>query len=58
MTDLKTLQAQLAEVQEKIDALKKAEKLEKKLHTMKLNHRTSHKYFDLQAAYMAAIKGN
>lgn len=57
MTDLKTLQAQLAEIQAKIDEAKKVEKIEKKLHSMKLNHRTSHKYFDLQAAYMQAIKG-
>ena len=56
MTDLQTLQAQLAEIQAQIDEAKKAEKALKKLQACKLNHRTSHKYFDLQAAYMESLK--
>lgn len=58
MSDLKTLQAQLAQLNAQIAETKKAEKALKKLQACKLNHHTAHKYFDLQAAYMAAIKGN
>lgn len=56
MTDLKTLQSQLAEIQAQIDETRKAEKAMKKLQKMKLNARTSHKYFDLQAAYMESLR--
>jgi hypothetical protein len=58
MTDLKTLQAQLAQIEAQIAETKKAAKTLKKLQACKLNHHTAHKYFDLQAAYMAAVKGN
>lgn len=58
MSDLQTLQTQLAQLNAQIAETKKAEKALKKLQACKLNHHTAHKYFDLQAAYMAAIKGN
>lgn len=53
MTDLQTLQAQLAEINKQI----KAEKALIKLQSCKLTHRTGAKYFDLQKAYMESLKG-
>jgi hypothetical protein len=53
MTDLQTLQAQLAQVTKQI----KAEKAMVKLQACKLTQRTSAKYFDLQRAYMESLKG-
>lgn len=57
MTDLQTLQTKLAQLNAQIAETKKAGKALKKLQACKLNHHTAHKYFDLQAAYMAAVKG-
>ena len=53
MSDLQTLQAQLAEINKQI----KAEKALNKLQSCKLNHRTGAKYFDLQKAYLDSLKG-
>ena len=56
-----TLQQQLDAINAKIAAAKAekttAAKAMRKLQACKLTQRTAHKYFDLQAAYMAAIKG-
>jgi len=53
MTNLQSLQAQLAEINKQI----KAEKALTKLQSCKLNHRTGAKYFDLQKAYLDSLKG-
>lgn len=56
MTDLKTLQSELARLESEIASARKAEKALKKLQNCKLTARTSHKYFDLQAAYMESVR--
>jgi hypothetical protein len=56
MTTLTTLQAELAHIEALIAEQRKVAKIEKKLVACKLTQRTAHKYYDLQAAYMAAIK--
>ena len=57
MANLQSLQAQLDTLNAAIKAEKAAAKIMKKIQAKKLTPRTSHKYFDLQAAYMAAVKG-
>lgn len=65
MTDLKTLLARKAELDAIINAeiekqhqeKKDSAKILKKIKATKLTPRTSHKYFDLQATYMLAIRG-
>jgi len=60
---LKEMQAELATLQAAIDARaaeekvasREARKAMKKLQACKLTHKTSAKYFDLQAAYMRSI---
>jgi hypothetical protein len=57
MNTLQTLQAQLAAIEAQIAEQTKAEKALQKLQACPLNHRTAPKYFDLQQAYMAIVKG-
>jgi uncharacterized membrane protein YjjP (DUF1212 family) len=57
MTNLQTLQAQLAAIEAQILEANKAKKALKKLQACPLTHRTAPKYFDLQQAYMQAVKG-
>lgn len=50
--NLQELQAQLAKIEKEIELVKALERLQK----CRLNARNSHKYFDLQQAYVDATK--
>jgi hypothetical protein len=61
---LTEMQAELNRVNLQIEALKPAKvvysssaKIMRKIKNTKLHAKTAHKYFDLQAAYMASIRG-
>jgi hypothetical protein len=58
MKNLAELHAELSRIEAAIAAEMVAEKALKKLQACPLTHRTAPKYFDLQAAYMQAVKGN
>lgn len=57
MTNLQALQAQLAAIEAEIKAQSKGAVILEKIQKTKVNHRTAAKYFDLQQAYMDAVKG-
>lgn len=58
MANLTELQAQLAAINAELSKVQTAEKVMKKIKNTKLNNRTAHKYFDLQALYVETTKAN
>ena len=56
MNNLQALQAQLAAINSQIAAQNKGAVILEKIQKTRVNHRTAAKYFDLQQAYMDAVK--
>jgi len=58
MANLNELQAQLDAINAELAKVQTADKIMKKIKNTRLNNRTAHKYFDLQALYVETTRVN